>query len=189
MPSRTQIVCLHEGDKGRSIDPIFIRTLVRSLDPQWIRPWKGNNVIRPVSCGGRNTLIAKMPNELKGCLEMGGNTTLMVWADMDDDIERPEQLLDKFWEAAQKDGISRKQFEEVVFVFAKDRLENWIEFLLTGSTDESMEGPRTKSDRDVASAAKVLADRCRGKTKGPQNPPSLEWSCAGWRKLVERMKA
>lgn len=55
MASRTQIVCLHEGEKGRSIDPIFIRALLRALDPSWIRPWKGNNIVRTVDCGGRKT--------------------------------------------------------------------------------------------------------------------------------------
>ena len=54
MPSRTQIVCLHEGKKGRSIDPIFIRTLLKTLDLAWIRAWTGNNIIRPIDCGGRN---------------------------------------------------------------------------------------------------------------------------------------
>lgn len=33
MPSRTQIVCLHEGKKGRSIAPIFIRAILKALDP------------------------------------------------------------------------------------------------------------------------------------------------------------
>ncbi|HKR11356.1 MAG TPA: hypothetical protein VJT15_04825 [Pyrinomonadaceae bacterium] len=39
MANRTQIVCLHEGKKGRSIDPVFINRLMRSLNPAWIRPW------------------------------------------------------------------------------------------------------------------------------------------------------
>ena len=57
--NRTQIVCLHEGLRGRSIDPVFIRTLLKELDPAWIRPWKGSNIIRAVDCGGRSDLIAK----------------------------------------------------------------------------------------------------------------------------------
>ena len=65
MASRTQIVCLHEGEQGRSIDPIFIRSLLKALDPAWLRPWKGNNMIRTISCGGRSDLIAKMPGELR----------------------------------------------------------------------------------------------------------------------------
>src|SRR6266853_2521465 len=95
--SRTQIVCLHEGASGRSIDPIFIRTLLKALDPSWIRPWKGNNIIRTNACGGRNDLIARMPAELRSCLEMGGETTLMVWADLDHDMENGEQLKSRFW--------------------------------------------------------------------------------------------
>ncbi|MFN5626796.1 MAG: hypothetical protein ACK5DM_22820, partial [Planctomyces sp.] len=48
MANRTQIVCLHEGKKGRSIDPVFINTLIRALDPPWLRPTKGSNLIRLV---------------------------------------------------------------------------------------------------------------------------------------------
>ncbi|HXR08180.1 MAG TPA: hypothetical protein VN765_12670 [Candidatus Acidoferrum sp.] len=129
-----------------------------------------------------------MPVEFRLCLQMGGNTTLMVWADLDDDMDDGEQLRAKFWGVAQQDGITREQFEQVVFVFAKDRLENWIEFLLTGTTDESREGPRQKHDKLVADAAKTLAARCLGRELGAQNPPSLEWSCQNWRKLVERIK-
>src|SRR5215468_6682232 len=74
--SRTQIVCLHEGERGRSIDPLFILMLLKALDPAWIRPWKGSNIIRPVDCGGRNNLIARMHEELQTCIEMGADTTL-----------------------------------------------------------------------------------------------------------------
>jgi hypothetical protein len=186
--SRTQIVCLHEGKKGRSIDPIFIRTVLKALDPGWIRPWQGNNIVRPVPCGGRSDLIAKMPTELRSCLAMGGNTTLMVWADLDHDMGTGEQLKERFWSAAQQAGIQREQFDQVVFVFAKDRLENWIEFLLTGVTDESREGPRQRHDKPVAEAARSLAKRCASGAAEPQLPPSLDWSCQNWRKLVERMR-
>ena len=186
--SRTQIVCLHEGKKGRSIDPIFIRAVLKALDPAWIRPWQGNNIVRPVDCGGRSDLIAKMPGELRSCLGTGGDTTLMVWADLDHDMAEGESLKREFWAVAQQAGITREQFEQVVFVFAKDRLENWVEFLLTGTTDESQEGPRQKHDRAVADAARKLAQRCQSQTAGPQLPPSLEWSCQSWRKLVERMR-
>ncbi len=186
--SRTQIVCLHEGKKGRSIDPIFIRVLLEKLDPAWIRPWPGNNIIRPVDCGGRKDLIAKMPTELQTCLDMGGDTTLMVWADLDHDMADGAALRQEFWTAAQQAGITREQFDQVVFAFAKDRLENWVEFLLTGTTDESREGPRQKNGRPVAEAAKTLARRCASGAAEPQLPRSLVWSCANWRRLVERMR-
>ena len=81
MASRTQIVCLHEGARGRSIDPIFIRNPLKALKPGWIRPWEGNNIVRAVDCGGRKTLISRMPGELQACLDSGGHATLMVWAD------------------------------------------------------------------------------------------------------------
>ncbi|MGO8789949.1 MAG: hypothetical protein ACLQVL_21540 [Terriglobia bacterium] len=189
MASRTQIVCLHEGLRGRSIDPVFIRTLLKELDPAWIRPWKGSNIIRLVDRGGRSNLIAKMPDELQTCIAMGADTTLMVWADLDDDMDDGDQLRQKFYEKAKQNGIADDDFDRVVFVFAKDRLENWIEFLLTGSTDEAQEGPRVKDGKRVAAAAKKLAQTCIRQPEGIQLPPSLSWSCRNWRRLVERMKA
>lgn len=188
MASRTQIVCLHEGEKGRSIDPLFIRNLLRVLDPAWIRPWKSSNIVRAVDCGGRNSLIEKMPSELRSCLEMGSDTTLMVWADLDENMAYGEQLKNKFWEDAQQAGITREEFNKVVFVFAKDRIENWVEFLQAGTTDESKEGPKVKHARTVAEAAKLLAKKCLAGAPIPAIPPSLEWSCRNWRALVARMK-
>ena len=188
MASRTQIVCLHEGKQGRSIDPVFIRSLLKALDPAWIRPWQGNNMIRTIPCGGRADLIAKMSTELRSCLAMGGDTTLMVWADLDHDMANGDQLQEEFWKAAQQAGITKTEFDQVVFVFAKDRIENWVEFLLTGATDESKEGPRQKHDHPVADAAKKLAKRCLSGAPGQQMPPSLLWSCKNWRELVARMK-
>ena len=186
--SRTQIVCLHEGERGRSIDPIFIRNLLKVLDPAWIRPWKGNNMIRTIPCAGRKDLIERMPTELLSCLKMGGDTTLMIWADLDNDMADGDELKAKFWTVAQKAGIAQEQFDQVVFVFAKDRIENWIEFLQTGTTDESKEGPRLKHDRPVADAAKSLAKKCLSGAAEPNLPPSLAWSCRNWHTLVERMK-
>lgn len=188
MANRTQIVCLHEGQKGRSIDPVFFNTLLNGLAPVWIRPWKGSNIARFIDCGGRKDLIARMPGELRACLSVGGNTTPIVCADVDDDMLDGDQLKAAFWREAQGNGISASQFATVVFVFAKDRLENWIQFLVDGATDESNEGPRFKHNKVVADAAKTLAQRCRQQTSQPPLPPSLEWSCRNWRALVDRMK-
>ena len=188
MANRTQIVCLHEGKKGRSIDPVFINALIKAINPSWLRSNKGSNLMRPVDCGGRKELIEKMPSQLRACLNAGADTTLVVWADVDDDKENCDQLKDEFWKAAQAAGISEGDFSLVIFAFAKDRLENWIQFLNTGDTDESVEGPRIKYNREVADAAKALAKRCVNQTQDPPLPPSLLWSCANWRKLVVRMK-
>ncbi len=119
---------------------------------------------------------------------MGGDTTLMVWADLDHDMDQGDQLKTKFRVAAQQAGITNDQFNQVVFVFAKDRIENWVEFLLTGATDESKEGPRQKHGRPVADAARLLAKRCLSGAVEPKLPPSLAWSCQNWRSLVERMR-
>ena len=188
MPSRTQIVCLCEGAKGQSIDEVFINRLIKSLDPVWLRPWDGSNVLRLEPCGGRKALLEKTPAQLKLCLGAGGNTTLMVWADCDDNCANGEALKTAFWKEAERQGITKEQFDRVVFIFAKDRLENWIEFLQTGSTDESNEGPRVKHNRTAADAAKKLAEFCEAGKPIDGMPPSLEWSCRNWRALVERMK-
>lgn len=112
----------------------------------------------------------------------------MVWADCDHDCADGEALKARFWKEAAREEITKEQFERVVFVFAKDRLENWIEFLNTGTRDEAKEGPRVKHDRDVADAAKRLADLCRAGKPVDDMPPSLQWSCKNWRTLVNRMK-
>lgn len=187
MANRTQIVCLHEGKKGHSVDPIFINKLIRMLSPVWIRPHAGNNLVRLVDCGGRRGVIERTPKELKSCLQVGGDTTLMVWADVDDDMTDGEQLKNAFWIAAQADGVTQEDFNQIVFIFAKDRIENWIEFFKTGSTDESKEGPRV-TDREAADAARKLAQRCQQQSTTPSLPPSLEWSCRNWRSLVKRMR-
>jgi len=186
MPSRTQLVCLHEGKRG-NIDAVFINTLIKTLNPAWLRK-EGSNIVRPIACGGRTQLIARMPPELRHCLNRGADTTLMVWADLDDDMADATQLTRLFREEAEKAGISQADFEQVVFVFAKDRLENWIEFLSTGVTNESREGPRETNNRKVADAAKTLAARCKGNQQDPDLPSSLAWSCGNWKNLVQRMR-
>jgi len=140
MAKRTELLCIHEGTKGSSTDPIFINRLIKSLDPAWIRP-AGSNSVRLEACGGRTELIGKMPGHLRICLNMGGNVTLMVWADVDDESD-PDALKKRFWEKAQDGGITGAQFDRFFFVFARNRIENWIEYLNTGKTDESKEGPR-----------------------------------------------
>lgn len=189
MASRTQIVCLHEGREGKSIDGVFINRLIRQLNPTWIRPFQGSNRLRLVSCGGRTSLIRKMPSELKACLTQGGKTTLMVWADLDDNMDDGEELKRAFWNEAQSQGIEEQQFSQVVFVFAKDRLENWIEYLIDGATDESVEGPRIKDNSKARKAAEKLANRCKHNQADPPLPPSLEWSCQNWRELAIRMRS
>jgi len=187
--SRTQIVCLCEGTKGQSIDKVFINGLIKSLDADWLRPWAGSNKLRLVPCGGRKALIEKMPAELQACLAAGADTTLMVWGDCDHDCADGDALKTAFWNEAERQGIAKEQFDRIVFIFAKDRLENWIEFLQTGNTDEAKEGPRVRHSRDAADAAKKLAALCKTAAPVDDMPPSLKWSCRNWRTLVGRMKS
>ncbi len=186
MSSRTELVCMYEGKEGASIDSVFINRLIRSLKPTWIRK-RGSNFVVILPQGGRKSLIAAVPAELRRCLNQGGSTTLMVWADLDDDMDNGDQLVEEFKKRALKEGISEYEFKNVVFIFAKDRLENWIQFLETGSTDEKVEGPRVKQGRRVRDAAKSLADRCKKNQPEPPFPTSLVWSCKNWHRLVKRL--
>jgi hypothetical protein len=129
-----------------------------------------------------------MPSELKACLAAGADTTLMVWADLDDNMTDGNQLKGEFWKEAQAADVTQAEFDQVVFAFAKDRLENWIQFLSTEATDESQEGPRVAQNRVVADAARTLAERCQRQAQHPPLPPSLAWSCVNWNKLVKRMQ-
>jgi hypothetical protein len=167
---------------------VFINRLMRSLKPAWIRPWGGSNTVRLEPCGGRATLIEALPKKLLQVLDAGGETTLMVWADLDHDMADGDKLKDEFSKRAQQHGITRPQFDQVVFVFAKDRLENWVQFLMTGATDESEEGPRVKDDKQAADAARRLAEHCSRGAPIPNIPASLAWSCRNWRALADRMR-
>ncbi len=62
-------------------------------------------------------MVERMPSELQRCLAAGGHTTLMVWADCDDDCADGDALKTQFWGEAERQGIARNQFEQVVFVF------------------------------------------------------------------------
>jgi hypothetical protein len=185
--SRTEIVCLCEGAKGASIDEVFINRLMKTLKPTWVRA-QGSNVVRPQPCGSRSEVIKRTPEELRRCLSAGGHTTLMVWADCDDDCDDGDTLKAEFWNEAKQSGITQNDFDRTVFIFAKDRLENWIQFLNTGQTNESEEGPKLKHSREAAEAAKKLAELCKAGCAVEAMPPSLQWSCKNWRALVERMK-
>jgi len=112
----------------------------------------------------------------------------MVWADVDDDMPDCNALKEVFRKEAISQGIKDSEFVQIVFIFAKDRIENWVEFLNTGKTDESMEGPRVPHNRVVAKAAEKLAEMCQKSTPIANMPPSLEWSCCNWHSLVTRMK-
>ena len=185
--NRTQIVCLHEGEAGKSVDPVFINRLIRSLKPAWVQPW-GSNWVRLEPCGGRKNLVEVFPKKLEEVLDAGGNTTLMVWADLDHDMPDGDALRNEFWSEAQRQRVARGAFDQVVFVFAKDRIENWIQFLMTGATDESQQGPRLRDNKQAADAARRLAEHCSRGAPILNIPPSLEWSCRNWQSLKERMR-
>lgn len=187
MASRTRLLCLHEGENGRSIDPIFIREVIKELGPKWVRPWDGNNIIRTVDKGGRTELIGALPQEIRTAREVGSSLTIMVWADLDHDMADGEALKDRFWKTCQEGGVRRSEFDQVVFVFAKDRLENWIQYLNLGTTDESLEGPRVKYPKEAATAARTLARICKENRATSDLPKSLVWSCGNWRRALAEL--
>ena len=106
MANRTEILCLHEGEKGKSVDPVFINRLIRSLKPAWLRR-QGSNWVTLDACGGRKSLIEVFPKKLKQVLVAGGDTTLMVWADLDHDMHDGDTLRNEFWREAQQQGVER----------------------------------------------------------------------------------
>lgn len=112
----------------------------------------------------------------------------MVWADLDHDMPDGNALRSEFWNEAQRQGVAPGAFDQVVFAFAKDRIENWVQFLMTGVTDESQEGPRLRDNRQAADAARRLAEHCSRGAPIPNMPPSLDWSCRNWRALAGRMR-
>jgi len=188
MPKRTQIICMHEGKRNKegmqhSIDPIFANAFIKAFKPNWLR-----GRMQTLECGDNVRLLAKFPEELKLCVQQGGDTTLIVLADVDDEHKDCDALKAKYLSTAKAHGLSDEAFEKVVFIFPKDRLENWIEFINTGHTDESKEGPRVEL-AEAADAARNLAEKCKRSDNAVKAfPPSLQWSCRNWNALVERMR-
>lgn len=187
MSKRTQIVCMHEGRQGRSVDPVFINAFLKKYAPAWLRPWR-TSMVRLVPCGGKTELRNQFPKELKNVLSARSDTTLIIFADMDDDIKKGDELKELYWKIAEENRISKDDFEKVVFIFSKDRIENWIQFIRTGITDENQEGPRVESNAIVRDAAQKLAEMCLKGEYKTNIPTSLAWSCSNWHSLVDRMK-
>ena len=188
MSKRTQIVCIHEGTKGSSIDPVFINSFLKAYNPEWIRPW-GTSKVRLVPYGGKTELRLAFPRELKNVLAAGADTTLIVFADTDDELEDGDALKSLYWETAHKEGIEKLDFNKAVFIFSKDRIENWIQYIQTGYTDENKEGPRIYDNSQVRDAARKLAEICLAGSSSDELPVSLKWSCKNWHLLIHRMKS
>ena len=179
---RTEVVCILEGDFG-STDHIFASAFKKKLNPKWLRP---TCKVRFEPCGSRNNVISRFSDELKSCIRRGSESTLIVLADVDDDCIDSEELKMKFWDKAKDAGVTHEMFEKAVFIFPKDRIENWIQFLNTGVTNENIEAPRVTRDEARAAASK-LVEMYRNNSDTTNLPPSLTWSCQNWKKLTDRM--
>lgn len=187
MAKRTQIICIHEG-KRNSIDAVFANAFLKAYDPEWLRPFATGKA-RFEGCGGKSELLQRFPQELKNCIAAGGGTTLIVLADIDDELKTGDELKKKYWETAQKAEITQEMFEKAIFIFPKDRIENWVQYLSTGTTNENVEGPRVKNLSEARDMAQLLAKKCRQSQQIKETfPPSLEWSCRNWKALIERMR-
>ena len=190
MAKRTQIVCIHEGKKD-SVDLVFANAFLKAYNPGWLRPYTKppmTGIVDFKPYGSKSVLLQNFPQELKNCIARGSDTTLIVLADIDDKLKNGEELKKAYWETAQEAGITREMFDKAVFIFPKDRIENWIQYLSTGVTDENTEGPRVKNNREAKDMARHLAEKCRRPQQIRETfPPSLEWSCHNWKNLVERM--
>jgi hypothetical protein len=187
MAKRTQIVCIHEGHPGHSIDPLFANSFLKAYNPEWLRPWK-TGLVRFIGYGDKTTLLNHFVPELKTCINYGSDVTLIVLADVDD-LKDCEELKRIYWQKAQEAGIKEDAFNKVVFAFPRNRIENWVEFLLTGKTNEGKEGPRIYDNTKVRDAGKKLAELCRNTGEmGEVFPQSLLWTCKNWHTLVSRMK-
>ena len=73
--------------------------MIRALDPSWLRPFK-NAKTRLNPCGNRIGVLDRLPTEIRIAAMTGGDTTVMVWADCDDDCSDCEALKAKAWEVA-----------------------------------------------------------------------------------------
>jgi len=178
---------MHEGQSGKSIDPVFANAFLKAYDPEWLRPFVTGKA-RFIGCGGKSELQKKFPQELKNCLNAGSDTTLIVLADVDE-LKNGEQLKEQYWEIARQNKISEESFENVVFIFPRKRIENWVQYLSTGVTDEGTVGPRDYNFSEAKDMAQKLAKKCRQPQQTKETlPKSLEWSCNNWKALVERMR-
>jgi hypothetical protein len=185
--SRTELLCICEGTNAKgSVDHVFVRQLLKKLSPSWVRTTEGRKAPRVIPAGGRNEVINQLYHEMTLMTGRGASFTLMVWADLDHDQPDPDRFASQIREGAKGHGIPEDAFDNVVFVFAKDRLENWIEYLLTGKTDEGIEGPRVEPVV-AAEAARKLADLCERGAPVDALPPSLKWSCDNWHALKRRL--
>ncbi|MCL2016106.1 MAG: hypothetical protein FWG68_07680 [Defluviitaleaceae bacterium] len=187
---RTQIVCLHEGEKD-SIDPIFVNAFLKKLNPTWLRPWAKSKV-KLIPCTDKTTMLKHyFPVELERCTKMGADTTLVVMTDLDDDCANGDILRDKYRQIAENAEIDEKLFAKVVFICPKYRIENWIEYLNTGHTDENIKAPRTDNNSAKMAAIK-LADMCQknvDKNIGNADfPLSLKWSCNNWNEISRQLQ-
>lgn len=189
---RTRVLCLHEGESGRSVDPVFIRNTLEDLVSSWARPWNGQNTLRTQAKGSRSSLIAELPKEIKSLRGLGSSLTILVWADVDDKMPDCDTLKRQFESRCKADGVTKEEFDAVIFVFAKDRLENWIEYLIEGKTDESIEGLKvgkySKDTQRAKEAAQKLAKACKFNEPLVNCPPSLEWSCRNWHALTDEWR-
>ena len=106
-------------------------------------------------------------------------TALVVLIDADrDSVETIRRLLDDRLKQEQMNALSS---EDRVFIASpKWRIENWIEYLKTGKTDEKSQGPRLDDEGSARTLALDLHRKCLVKSPLLNVPPSLGKACEEW---------
>ena len=190
MASRTQIVCMCEGQRGQSIDEVFINRLMKSLGPPWLRPWSGSNTIRLKPCGGRRALIEEMPKDSSGGASRPA-ATRPSWSGPTVTMTVPTAKHSRPLSGKRQSDRELRTNNSTKWCsrLRKTAWKTGSNSCRKGNTDEAIEGPRVTNNRDVAEAAKKLAEMCKAGKLVQNLPPSLKWSCQNWNTLKGRMKS
>lgn len=174
MGRRVQIVFLCEDSQHQSFGLAFLGELT------------GIRNIETVRAGSRANVINRFPKELKALRSRSGSA-LVVMIDADkDSVSDVRQIIDQ--KLAQT-GEPPVRVKDLVFVASpKWRIENWIQYLREGHTDESKQGPRLDKENSCREDAKRLFESCIGNVALLQAPESLESACAEWKPFRNRIK-
>jgi hypothetical protein len=170
MAKRVEIVFLHEDTQHQSFGTAFLNKITR------VRR------IEPVRMGRRSMLVNDFPRQLKAVRSRGGKAALVVLIDADhDSVQEIREVLDRRLKEADMPTISP---EDPIFIaIPKWRIENWIEYLRTGDTDEAAQGARLIDEASARPLAAKLHETCLNGPPLASPPPSLEQACTEWQRF------
>lgn len=165
--ARVEIVFLHEDTQHQSFGTAFLNQI------------KTMRRIEPVRKGSRALLVQDFPRQVKAVRSRGGAAALVVLIDADRDS------VDKVWnilnDRLKQEGMSVISSSDLIFIASpKWRIENWIEYLRTGATNEELQGPRLEDEGSAREDAGSLYQMCVTRALPPNPPPSLKAACEQW---------